>query len=126
MKADLERQIAQLQIAGAEAQTKIERRNRRITELERHCQLQQAQVNQAVIPARVQPKPFLKKLDYFGNPGHKKVNVVYPTESIFAKMPPGVRLKSIEFSTWSEDRAGISGTKCTYSNELESPLFKKD
>ena len=62
----------------------------------------------------------------FGNPWYNKIDFEYPTEAIFAQMPPDVKLVSVQFSTWHQNNCAISGIKCIYSNEQESPLFKKD
>ena len=73
----------------------------------------------------MRPKPHLKMLDHFGNPNNKQVNYKYPAEHIFAQMPSSITLTSIEFSTFSKGMwAGISGIKCRYSNQQESPLFQ--
>ena len=77
-----------------------------------------------MISARVRAKDLLRKLVMFGNPEGKQVDIEYPTEAIFAQMPSGVTLSSIEFSTWEQNRAAISGIKCSYSNSQKSPLFK--
>jgi len=74
----------------------------------------------------VRPKDLLRKLPYFGDPDGKQVDFEYPTEAIFAQMPPGLTLTSIQFSSWHQTSPAISGVKLVYSNQTESPLFKKD
>ena len=79
-----------------------------------------------MISARVRPKDLLRKLPYFGDPQGKQVNFEHPTEAIFAQMPPGLTLTSIQFSTWAQTNSAIAGVKLVYSNQTESPLFKDD
>ena len=84
-----------------------------------------------MINSIVRPKDFLRKLEVFGKPitglfGNKSVNFEYPTEAIFAQMSPNLTLTSIQFSTYHQSYSFISGIKLVYSDQTESPLFKKD
>ena len=49
----------------------------------------------------------------------------WPTQAVFKKMDPSVKLTSIEFK-FNRIAETISSVKCNYSNEQSSPVFEND
>ena len=55
-----------------------------------------------------------------------EINVEWPTQEMFDKMPEGIYLQKLELMPSSYQLDYIAGVRCTLSNNQQSPIYTSE